>query len=239
MNYSYNQFITARDLSFTGILHDIKKSKTALQPIFEAFTNALEAIKIKSKFNTNFIGKIEIRIDASENTLQSHDFNSLQISDNGIGFTDIDFSRFNTFKDSTKGFKNIGSGRIQFVHYFDNTLVKSIFYSDSMYFEREFSVSKKKIYLENNSIVLHKFCRVVDPQETGTTICFNTLLENSNVYNKLDEVELKVQLLKRYVHYFCHNKSSLPQIEIKYFVQSELIGETSINEVDIPNIDKL
>ena len=47
MLYTENQIITARDLSFVGILHDVKKSKTALQPIFECFTNALEAIKIK------------------------------------------------------------------------------------------------------------------------------------------------------------------------------------------------
>ena len=46
MKYQENQFIIARDLSFVGVLHDIKKSKTALQPIFEAFTNALEAIKL-------------------------------------------------------------------------------------------------------------------------------------------------------------------------------------------------
>ncbi len=236
--YQDNQYITARDLSFTGILHDIKKSKTALQPIFEAFTNALEAIKMKTALDNSFVGKIEIKIFSTENTLQTHDFSGLTISDNGIGFTDEEFIRFNTYKDSSKGFKNLGSGRIQYVHYFDNTIINSIFNQENKYFKREFVVSKKKPFLDKNSIVIHKYCKEIKPQETGTTISFNTLLEHSNIYNKLDEIELKEQLIKRYIHYFCHNKNNLPQIIIKFFVQSKFKAETSINQNDIPDIDK-
>lgn len=238
MEYQDNYFITARDLSFSGILHDIKKSKTALQPIFEAFTNALEAIKLKSQNVDDYEGKIEISIYATENTIQTYDFNSISITDNGIGFTDVDFARFNTFKDSTKGFKNLGSGRIQFVHYFDTTTFKSVFIQDDEYFEREFFISKKKELISKNSIVYHKYCKPIKLEETGTTITFRTLLENSNVYNSLNENVLKEDLLKRYVHYFCHNKLKLPKIQIKFYVQSQLRGETTISETDVPNIDK-
>jgi len=212
--------------------------KTALQPIFEAFTNAIEAIRMKAALDIAYKGVIEIKIYSTENTLQSHDFNKLTISDNGIGFNDEEFTRFNTYKDSSKGFKNLGSGRIQFVQYFDTTTIKSVFKQEDKFYEREFSVSKKKGFLDKNSIVLHRYCKEIESQESGTSISFNTLLENSNIYNKLDEHELKDQIIKRYVHYFCHNKPNLPQIGIKFFVQSELKGETAILQNDIPSIDK-
>lgn len=48
------KFIIAKDLSFRGILHDVKKSSTSLSPIFKAFTNALEAIKIKKYVDKDY-----------------------------------------------------------------------------------------------------------------------------------------------------------------------------------------
>ena len=108
MAYSDNQFIKAQDLSFVGVLLDIKKSKTALQPIFECFTNALEAIKIKQKGNTDiYKGEILIKINAAETTEQNTEFDNLNITDNGIGFNDEEFKRFNTFKLTNKGFKKL------------------------------------------------------------------------------------------------------------------------------------
>jgi hypothetical protein len=57
------ELLIAKDLSFTGILHDVRKSGTSLSPIFEAFTNALEAIKIKLNIDKNFKkGEITLQI---------------------------------------------------------------------------------------------------------------------------------------------------------------------------------
>ena len=238
MAYSDNQFIKAQDLSFVGVLHDIKKSQKALQPIFECFTNALEAIKIKQKSNADYKGEILIKVNAKETTVQSTEFSSLSITDNGIGFNDEEFKRFNTFKLTNKGFKNLGSGRIQYVHYFDSTTVKSVFEQDGKYFEREFVVSKKENFLKENAIVKHRHCKDTDVSSTETTVSFNTLLENSGVYNDLNEQTLKEKLLERYIHYFCYNKGKLPKIKIEFYVQSELKSETTISQTDIPSIDK-
>lgn len=239
MKYEDNQYIVPESLYWKGVLHNFSKSRTALQPIFEAFTNALEAIKIKQKSNPDHIGEISIRIKAKETTVQdSFNFLSLSITDDGIGFDDEQFKRFNTFRDITKGYKNLGSGRIQYVHYFDNTNVVSVFTQDGKYFERDFTVSKKKAFLDKNAIVLHRTCKEVADNKTKTTISFSCLLENSGVYNKLDEKELKEQLKKRYIHYFCHNRKNIPAINIQFFVQGELKGETTITDSDFPNIDK-
>jgi len=238
MNYKDNQFITAQDLSFVGVLHDIKKSKSALQPIFECFTNALEAIKIKQTLDAEHKGEILLKINASELTTQSTEFNSLSITDNGIGFNEDEFKRFNTFKLTTKGFKNLGSGRIQYVHYFDTTRIKSMFEKDGKFFEIVFSVSKKEDFLKNNAIVKHIASKETTESISGTTVSFSTLLENSGIYNELNEHTLKEKLLEKYIHYFCYNKNKLPKIKIEFYVQSELKGESTISKSDIPNIDK-
>lgn len=238
MNYQENSYITTQDLYFRGVLHDIKKSKTALQPIYEAFTNSLEAIKIKELGLPEFKGKIIIRIDATETTIQSTEFKSLSITDNGVGFNDIEFKRFNTYKDFTKGFKNLGSGRIQYVHYFDNTVVRSTFENQGKFYEREFVVSKDEKYLNHNAIVLHKYCHESSSKQSGTTVTFNGLLESSNVYDSLNEMTLKEQIIQRYIHYLCYNRGSLPEIQIQFYVQSKLTGTSSINDADIPDIDQ-
>jgi hypothetical protein len=241
MNYQDNTYITTKDLLFKGILHDIKKSKTSLQPIFEAFTNAIEAIKIKSQQDQNYKGRIEININSVETTVEnSYEFSSLSIKDNGIGFDEVEFKRFNTFKDFTKGFKNLGSGRVQYAHYFDRTAVKSVFKNseDNKQYEREFVVSKNDNYLNQNAIVYHKHSKEVSEVETGTIINFVTLLENSNIYHNLNAQVLKDELLERYIHYFCHNRTSLPEIKILFFVHAVLKDEQSISENDIPNIEK-
>lgn len=238
MIYKDNQFIIAHDLSFVGVLHDIKKSKTALQPVFECFTNALEAIKIKQRSIPNHRGEIIFKINASETTVQSTEFKTLSITDNGIGFNDDEFKRFNTFKLTNKGFKNLGSGRIQYVHHFDVTRISSLFEQDGKFLEREFVVSKREDFLKQNAIVKHSFCKESLDKETGTTVLFSTLLENSGIYNDLNENTLKEKILERYIHYFCYNKTKLPKIKIEFYVQSVLKGESSISQIDVPNIDK-
>ncbi len=238
MSYIDNQFIIAQDLSFVGVLHDIKKSKTALQPIFECFTNALEAIKIKQNTVKTHKGEITIKINASEITVQSTELNGISITDNGIGFNDEEFKRFNTFKLTNKGFKNLGSGRIQYVHYFDTTTIKSVFEQGGKFFEREFVVSKREDFLKQNAIVKHRICKESSESDTGTTVTFSTLLENSGVYNDLNENTIKEKLLERYIHYFCYNKTKLPKIKIEFYVQSVLKGESTISQIDIPSIDK-
>jgi len=237
MSYKDNQFIIAQDLSFVGVLQDIKKSKS-LSPIFECFTNALEAIRIKQKIAPKHKGEVFLKIYASETIVQSIELNSISITDNGIGFNDEEFKRFNTFKLTNKGFKNLGSGRIQYVHYFDTTTIKSVFEREGKYFEREFVVSKREDFLKQNAIVKHRICKETSATTTGTTVVFSTLLENSGIYNDLNENTLKEKILERYIHYFCYNKTKLPKIKIEFYVQSILKGESTISQIDIPSIDK-
>jgi len=245
MKYQDNHVIEANDLSFDGVLRDVKKSQAALQPIFECFTNALEAVRIKQKFIPGYKGKITIKIDTTETLIENDElkrnteFSSLSITDDGIGFNDEEFSRFNKYKQSDKGFNNLGSGRIQFVHYFDSTTVKSVFEQDGKFFERKFHVSKNKDFLGKNAIVKHIYCKETDALDTETTVSFKTLLNDSNgIYDDLNAQTLKDKLIERYIYYFCYNKDNLPEISIEFHIRSKLQEKSCILQTDIPKIDK-
>ena len=238
MNSSESFYVVSNDLKFAGVLHDIKKSQRALQPVFEAFTNSIEAIKIKATKHQEFNGEINIKIKIKTNFGGLPEFESLTIKDNGIGFDEIEFKRFNTYKDFTKGYKNLGSGRIQYAHYFDSSEVKSIFKENNTFFERNFIISKNKTFLDNNAIVFQKNKIVSQESETGTQITFKDILEKSNIYNSLTNKNFKDELLERYIHYFCYNINTLPKITIKYYLDETLVEESEITKSDIPKIDK-
>lgn len=237
--YQNNHFIIPDGLYWPEILRkDVSKSGTSLQPIFEAFTNSLEAIRDQKKNHKNYEGEIVIKINSTETTIQDcFSFSSLTIIDNGIGFNDEQFQRFNTFRDNRKNYKNLGSGRIQYVHFFESTNVKSIFEQNGEFYEREFILSKNHDFLKHNAIVKHKSCNKISLEKTETRITFTSLLEKSGIYDDLTEQILKVKLLERYIHYFCHNQNNLPKIKIEFYVQSELKGKSSITKEDIPKID--
>ena len=173
MRYQDEEFIATSDLLFEGVLRDVRKSREALQPIYEALTNAFEAIKCRIDKDKTFHssnGSINIVIKAQATTdVDNPEFSSISIQDNGIGFNDEDFKRFNTYKDFTKGFSNLGSGRIQYVHYFDNTRIISVFREDELYYKREFTVSKRNEYLKaHNALVYHKICAKTDDKHRDT-----------------------------------------------------------------------
>jgi hypothetical protein len=232
-------YIAATDLSFAGVLHDVKKSRTALQPIWEAITNALESIKIRQQTNPAHEGKIAVNIYVSETTTDSYEFVKLSVSDNGVGFNDHEFQRFNTYKLTSKGFKNLGSGRIQFVQYFDHTIFDSFFTQEGKNFRRKFTMSRKKEFLDKNALVYHDFCKETDVADgLTTTLTFITLLEDSNIYNSLTAETFKAFLIERYISYFCTNRDALPEITINFFVQGKIQSTVKVGASDIPGIEK-
>ena len=103
----------------------IRKHSSYLQPIFEAISNSLES---------KGVSKIEVALSCNK-TLSSdfHDFQSVHVTDNGEGFTDENFERFVTLFDDTKGYNNFGTGRIQFLHYFKYTQIRSVYKKVTMF----------------------------------------------------------------------------------------------------------
>ena len=62
-----SKFIKYNDLKWSGILKSIPKSPNILQPLFEAFTNSLESIKLRQQTGDEFAAYINITLDFNAN----------------------------------------------------------------------------------------------------------------------------------------------------------------------------
>ncbi|MCT4581370.1 MAG: ATP-binding protein [Flavobacteriales bacterium] len=239
MEFSDETYVENDGVLWKGVLREVKRARLALQPVYEAFTNALEAIKIREENGDDFAPEIVITIRSTQATDSSNVFDKLTIEDNGIGFNNEEFERFNRYKDFTKGYKNLGSGRIQYAHYFGRTNFVSTYKTENETRKREFVVSKADDFLNNNAIVFHKSDASCDECDNGTRVTFNGLIDSTRrIYHDLTADELKTSLLDRYLQYFCTNKTTLPKMLIKHYVFEELKGECEIEAYDIPNVDK-
>ncbi len=237
-------FVKAYGISYVGTLPKIKKSNDQLQPIYEAFTNALESIRLLDSTNN---GKISVTISFITDMFSGQDnkvdLSSIIIEDSGIGFNKDEFERLLNLNDTGKGFFNKGSGRVQFLHFFDKTEVESTFKdatSTTGYLERKFTLSKSEAYLKNNAIVKKESLEEVSSTETKTKVIFKSPMDKTDLeyYASISVDELKQNLINRYLAFFCENQKTLPEIVIKKQVDNIVIEESKIHTEDIPPIDR-
>lgn len=124
------KFIEQEDVYYPSVLKKIRKSTEQLQPLYEAFRNALEAID-------GCNDKIILRLFHSKSNVDNIvEFERFEIEDSGVGFNDVEYDRFKRIFDSRKGKNNQGSGRIQFLHFFQETEFKSTFYDKNAAYRR-------------------------------------------------------------------------------------------------------
>jgi hypothetical protein len=241
------KYLKSDDISYEGTLSKIEMKKgELLQPVFEAFSNALESIKIlKRNHNYNEPGNIEITLHAKSDLAEGTIFEELEIKDTGVGFDDVEYKRLNTLNDVGKGFKNKGSGRIQFLHSFDKTEIVSNYRDESSptgFYQRSFVLSKNPSFLKENAIICELSTKEIEVDHSSTKLIFKTLLSSKmkdiHFFNALDAEMLKEALLFHYMDYFCENLDTLPKISIHYVVnQSEKVTQ-HITTDDIPKLDK-
>jgi len=233
-----NRLIIAKDMFYDGILRDVKKSNDRLRPLFEAFTNSLEAIKAKR--NAGFAcGKICVELHLlSGTTDEDYIFEKLVITDDGVGFDRDNFKRLTMYKDYRKGFSNKGSGRLQFLHFFKGTRFASVVSCGTTFKVRNFSLSKD--FTSKNAIIALCAPNPTDALETGTKLTMQGLLVEADqrAYSKLSAQQLKNELLSQYVLEFCSHRDSLPEIKIVQFIDGKLDDTQAIVSKDIPNKDK-
>ncbi len=110
----------------------IKKASSPLQPIYEAFSNSLEATEGKENHVT-----IELHHIKSQNIFgEEYTYGSISIVDDGSGFTDESFSRLERLYDESKNKNNLGSGRIQYLHFFKSTQIDSVYQNGALFKRR-------------------------------------------------------------------------------------------------------
>ncbi|PZF71595.1 ATP-binding protein [Taibaiella soli] len=236
MNFEDNTYIKAEGVYYAGILKDIKKHKNPLQPIYEAFTNALESISLVPEKNGN--GIIKVQLFLSENLHKEREFYKVIIEDSGVGFNDLEFQRFNTYKDTRKGFSNKGSGRLQLIHSFQNCNYTSIYAENGGYLERRFRIAKSDNHIQENAITFLESTTSSAATEPVTTVSLSNLYsEKEKVHYTINLDELKEKLIAHYIQYFCSHKDVLPKIILESYVNNVLAEEQEIVSTDIPEID--
>lgn len=235
-----NKFVVYKDLRWSGILKSIKKSSNVLQPLFEAFTNSMEAIRLRQNKRDSFNAYINIILDFESDLLgESIDFVSMTIEDNGIGFDEENFNRLIVFKDDTKGFNNRGSGRIQMVHTFKQSKYESIYIDGDTIKKRSFVLSKLERFINNNTIIYN----TQEPAEANEGEDIKTTLRMSETWLSKDAKELvklgcddiKKALISHYLLTLCNLKSTLPSINIVYQIGGVEKDRERIVTDDIPN----
>ena len=241
-----HNYFKAQGIYYKNELKTIKKKiDTPLQPIYESFMNAWEAIldRFSEKGLSN--GRITISFHFRENLvndgIENADFSRVEVSDNGIGITDDSFRRLTNLRDDSKRRSNLGTGRVQYLHFFDTTTLKSIYHTGNSYMHRQVTLSKNEQFLSKNAILRIDIEEPTDIKETGTTTIFESLLDSKDLeyYTSVNSASsIKDNIVNHFLSLFCEHRDNLPQINIKILLGSSVCDETKIVSETIPQPDK-
>lgn len=243
---SLPQFIKATGIYYPRELDTFKRKKgTYLQPIFEAVTNSWEAIM--DKFGNDHLnhGKITITLDVSKGLDMENNsvyqIQSIKIADNGIGLDEDNLTRLQDLRNPSKNHSNNGTGRVQFLFYFDSTILESVSNFDEKKSKRvKATLSCNGTFLRNNSIMRLDEEEIIDKQDSNTVVTFDKPIEqkDSKAYGALTAVLLKNEIINHSLARFYDNRNNLPQIKIERYVNQKLDGSETIVADDIPNPEK-
>lgn len=243
---NFIKYEEARGIMYLGELRTIKKkADSQLQFLYEAFMNSWEAIV--EKYTSNHInkGKISIKLFLKGNLLSDrnnvYDFEKFEIEDNGIGLNEKNYSRLLTLRDDSKKMSNKGTGRIQYIHFFDVTKIKSTYKSkDTSYKEIEVTLSKKEAFLKNNAII--RLDKEVDSvlSDSGCRVTFINPLDKKDLsyFSSLSAEAIKTNFIKHFLSLFCENRAMLPQINVIVYHDEEEFKKLQVLEGDISKPDK-
>lgn len=234
----YPQYKTSDDLKWKGVVKSVYKSGNKLQPIFEALTNALESIELRKREGASFEPYIRLELHYGKNLQGEHDnMYEIVVEDNGIGFDDKNFRRLLIFKDDSKGFNNLGSGRIQLVHFFQTAEYKSSYLDEHKNIAfRNFTISKQDRFIANNAIVRLDNEGLIDNiSDIKTQLFLKEFRDKSDraFYNNLSIYELREAIISHYVIYLCSH-TDFPNIIIEYYFNDTLEDKVEIKQEDAP-----
>lgn len=175
-----------------------------VQVYFEAIANAFDASA--SEINI----KIEITKFSQANSLR------ITITDNGVGFTDISFERFERLLKPQDSLHK-GLGRLVYLHYFS----KIEFTSETEDFRREFVFDE---VFKGDSLKLQKSL------ETKETELKFSAFKNEKIksYNDLRPSALKNLIIGQFLPYLYYRKNQ----NIEFLIKIELLTEESNSTKD-------
>lgn len=224
-------------INIDRIVKDIKSKTTSLTPVIEAVCNSIDAIGPERTDGVIDIivkrtGQRSLNLD---NTHTLSDIVSIDIVDNGIGFTEENKDSFDTYRSGFKMSKGgKGFGRFMYLKYFNNVSVESVFREGDKYKQRSFTFGHADEIIENEQII---------DLESNPDLHTGTVLHLSSIKSFDLDKGLEViarKLVERLLVFFVTGGKYTPIITIKEeddsnsIVLNDYIGENS----DIQQIGK-
>ena len=205
------------------LIENIKSNTTIYTPIVELIVNSIQAIET----NNNIQGEIKVVVKRSHHhQLEINDsmpfIESIEVVDNGIGFTDENRNSFDTLYTDHKIEKGgKGFGRFTVLKYFEDLRVDSIYLDPSgSYKRRKFSMGKQ------NEIIVDE--NVTDSEANNS---YNTSVSLISVKNNslLDKKLLTIAkiLVEKLLPYFITKDYICPEIKL---VEEDKSREIILND---------
>lgn len=234
-DYTKGRFVE-QTFSYESLMKKrVKKHSSFLQPIFEAVSNSLEATKGKDD-------TIVIRLKVSRSsTPDKYEFNSIEIQDTGCGFNKENLNRFYHLFDESKNFNNLGSGRIQYLHFFTHTEIWSVYLENGKKKKRNLVLSVGFIGKEKTPIWEGVEEDAMEEDSLGTSVELFLPRDEKDKenYENLTTEELHDKIFTHYLGKFCINKGNVQNIAIeRYIYGAHVVDEDQfIEDADIPDVD--
>lgn len=242
------EFLKAIGIYYPNELRSIRKNCVKLQPVYEAFTNAWESILEKYTAEKLNLGSIIIKFyynvgmfeDDNENN--SKILQKITIIDNGVGLNEESFKRLLNLRDNSKSKNNKGTGRIQYLHYFDDTIFESVYKVDGNNFHKiRLTLSKKDSFLQSNAILRKEYDCEIDIENTYTNVELQKLLDSKNdakFYNSLLLSDVKSELIIHFLSRLCESRELLPKIKLVRYENEIETESLTITNQDVPMPDQ-
>lgn len=236
-------FFECTGVNIRGTLKKIEKAADPLRPLIEAVSNALDAIDAKrgTPKHPDSI-TIEFHYDSALRVSDRRPLSYIVVKDTGRGLTQEDFDRLSSLFDCSKGKLNKGSGRLQYVKFFGETVIESRFRNIDTNHNitcRKCILSADDNFINNNSIL--KFSEEYNSSEEraddlGTRVTFRNFLSSHDrdYYDSLCIDDLREELLTRFLLKFHEYGEDLPDIKIVYFGKGDTPIDRCISDRDVP-----
>lgn len=234
-DYTNGRFVE-QTFSYVSLMKKrVKKHSSFLQPIFEAVSNSLEATKGKDD-------TIVIRLKVSKASIpDKYEFNSIEIQDTGCGFNKENLERFYHLFDESKNFNNLGSGRIQYLHFFSHTEIRSVYLENGKKKKRNLVLSMGFIGKEKTPIWEGAEEDAMEEDTIGTSVELFLPRDGKDKenYENMTTIELHDKIFTHYLGKFCINKGNVQNIAIERYIYGAHVEDEDqfIEDADIPDVD--
>lgn len=238
------EYLKAIGILYKNELKAIRKSGNPLQPVYEAFSNAWESLVERFHKEHLNLGEIQFKFyytvglfdDDKENKTTVLD--KIVCVDNGIGINPKSYQRLLTLRDNSKSTRNKGTGRIQFAHYFDETIFDSVFANGKHGGKHiVMCLSKKQAYLANNAILSKEKEEDVKEANSYAKVTLKHILDekkDAKFYNELKLDAIVSELKNHFLSRFCESRELLPKMEFVRYEDNKEIESRILCKEDIP-----